>query len=426
MASELGRLRVLSVNHRTAELDDLERLAFPPAARSALLRRLREAGVPAALLCTCHRTELYWRSRGRQDDSTAEAALRGHLPRDRESRRRIFVRRSGRAAAIHLFRVAAGLESLVLGEAEVSGQVRDALAAAKSAGAAGPWLEELFRAALRFAARAHAQTAIGSGALSVASAAVRLLAGHFHDLRRRRVLILGAGATGMKAARHLRAEGVGGLLLVNRTLGRAREAARELGASCAALRSLPDILPLADAVVAAVQVESPLLTAPMVAARLAARRGRALVLVDLSLPRAIDPACARLEGVALHDLSGLEAVVASNRGRREREIPRVEACLALALSELEAGLRASAARPLVAALHRRAEAIRRDEVARARARGALDARLLERVTRRLVNRLLEAPSEALRAGGLALDRRRAREARILLGLPPEDENGARD
>jgi glutamyl-tRNA reductase len=252
----------------------------------------------------------------------------------------------------------------------------------------------------------------------VASASIRLLARARPDLSACTVLVVGAGTTALKAARHLRAERVGRLVLANRTPQRAEAAAAELGAEAVALEDLPRLLVGFDAIVAAAQVERPLITAAMLDQ---ARAGASepLVLIDVSLPRAIDPACAELAGVVMHDLSGLEEIVAHNRALREREIPRVVALLEQELQMFAAQARKSTVRPLVAELRHRAEAIRREEIERARGDGLRDAALLERVTRRIVDRMLHAPSLALRRGDLALDEHHARYLRMVFGLGGE-------
>jgi glutamyl-tRNA reductase len=411
----LAALRTITLNHRAAGFEHLAKLALPAAAQAGLRRRLQQIGLETVLLCTCNRTELYWHARSDEDDRLAASTFRSAIAPGPTLEDASLPLLTGLAAARHLMRVAAGLESLVVGESEVLGQVREAIETAEREGTAGIFLPTLFRAALHLGGRVRSETRIGQGALSVASAAVQLLARVHPEVRTRTVVVLGAGVTGLKAARHLRAEGVERIVLLNRTVERARAAAADLGLEAGSLEDLPRWLAEADAVLAAVHVEAPLIGAESVRA---ARHGRAtpLALLDLSLPRAIDSACAAIEGVVLHDLSGLEQVVAGNRALREREIPRVEAVLERELTVFEAQAHESAARPLVAELRRHAETIRRQELSRALADGAGDAAALERVTRRLVDRLLHGPSTALRRGDLALDTQHVRYLRTILGL----------
>jgi len=343
LRSDLGALRALAIHHRNTPLPLLERVALTPARRDALYARLRTHGIEAVVLSTCHRSELYYRAHSAGDDARAEALWTA--PIARANLRPALL--SGRDAAHHLFRVAAGLESLVLGETEVLGQLRGALEAATQAGSAGPLLVRAFHAALRCGGRARSETGIGAGALSIASAAARLLATKSGDLSTLTVLVLGAGTTGVKVARHLSAQGVGRLVLLNRTAERARLAAEELEVETAELSELPRLLAHADAVVAAAQVERPLIDPAMLGAH--ARRARTpLTLVDLSLPRAVDPACAELSGVRVLNLADLEQVVAANRSRREAEIPRVRSIVARELDQLERSARSLSRHSLAA------------------------------------------------------------------------------
>ena len=420
-------LRVISWSHRHAGFEELARVAMPAAAQRDLTERLREAGVEAALLCTCNRTELHWYALDPADDEVARRALSETVEPGTETG---LVVLEGVAAARHLFRIAAGLESLLVGESEVLGQLREAIEAAEQDGIANTFLPVFFHAALRFGRRVRAETRIGQGALSVASAAVRHLAQDHADLSACTAVVLGAGSTGLKVARHLKAERVGRLVVLNRTRQRAEAGAAAIGAIAGTLDELPRWIGEADALVAAVHVEAPIVTAELLRAALAAHSVRTrelpLALVDLSLPRAIQPDCASVPGVVLHDLSGLERIVADNRALREREIPRVEEMLEKELEIFSEQARSTAARPLVAELRRRAEAIRRQEVRRLLADGIGDPEAIDHATRRIVDRILQAPSEALRRGDLNLDARGASYLRALLGLDEPETAEARD
>lgn len=418
-------LRLLSISHRTAPLDQLERMALTTQAVSSLYAALRERGMEAVVIATCNRTELYWVTQGAERDREIERMLFEACGLGEDSSVRAhFEQRQGRAAAEHLFRVASGLESLVLGEGEILGQVRAAIDQADTVGTSGFFLAGLFRAALRCGGRARQETGIGNGALSVASASVQMLVRVLEDLEGATVLVIGAGATGLKAARHLKAEHVGRVVLLNRTFARAEEAAAELGCEAAPLEALAEWVGRADAIMTAAQVESPIVTDELLRANLPARRERPLVLVDLSLPRAISPACGALPGVVHHDLSGLEQIVALNRARREREIPKAAALVERELEVFETQARENAVRPLVAELRQMAESIRRAEIEHALKNGPADAETLERVTRRVVDRLLHGPSMALRRGDLALDGQHAHYLRLMFGLD-EGGHGAR-
>jgi glutamyl-tRNA reductase len=415
--SGLDALRVISWSHRNAGFVELARVALPGAAQQALVERLREAGLEATLLCTCNRTELYWYALGPADDDTARAALDA-VVEDRASIE-ARVELEGVEAARHLFRLGAGLESLLVGETEVLGQLRDAILVAEEDGIARTHLPAFFYAALRFGRRVRAETRIGHGALSIASAAVRHLAQDFADLHTCTVVVIGAGVTGLKVARHLRARGLGRLVLLNRTRARAEAAV----SSCeipGSLDELPEWLAEADAVVAAVHVDEPLVTPGLLLSALAAaptrERRTPLALVDLSLPRAIHPDCVSVPDVVLHDLSGLEGVVAENRSMREAEIPRVEELLERELEIFAGQARSTAVRPLVAALRRSAEAIRRLELDMLLAEKERTHLMVDRMTRRIVLGIHLGPEGILPAEDIEADPLWGSYRRSLSGL----------
>jgi glutamyl-tRNA reductase len=428
----LDALRLLSASSRTVSLAELERLALSRAQASSLCRRLLEHGLRAVVLSTCNRTEVYWCSESPADEALVEAetlacahrgsgGAGGAAPQQR-LREDCIVSLHGEQVVTHLFRVASGLESQLVGEAEVLGQVREAFEIATAAESTDELLSELFRAALRAGRHARAHTGIGIGALSVSSAAVSLLHRSHPEIARGQVLVIGAGEVGRAAARHLTAAGIGQLVLMNRTVERAQSVAAEIAAHVAQIEELPRRLSEADAVLVATQVDEPLLTVKQVADAMSARRGRALVLFDLSLPRGIDPAVSDVNGVHLHDLSALEELVDENRLQREREIPRVEVILDQERYRFRIWVRRYLTRPLVGELRRRAEQICRTELA-SLFEGTGDPEALERATQRVVRRLLFAPIRALERGDLPLEGQHASYLRRLFGLEPNASEG---
>jgi glutamyl-tRNA reductase len=386
----LAELRLLAVSHHTAAMGDFERAALGPEEVAALYARLEPRGFDAVLLATCNRVELYWRSLGHALDAEAEQAFREATGASVEPG--VLLRASGEQAAHHLFRVACGLDSLVIGEAEIMTQVREAVDQCGSE----DFIAGVFRAALRCGGCARAETGIGAGALSVASAGAQLVAAEGPPLSERCVVVVGAGETGVKVARHLRAEEAGRLVIANRTLERARAAAAALDAEAAPLEAVPALLREADAVIVAAHAPAFLIAAATVREAVPARSGRPLVMVDISMPRAIDPAARGVPGVTLHDMLGLEAVVRENRARREREIPRVEAVIQRELDQLRAWAHQRLLRPLMADLRQRAEAIRVAELRRSAREDLRDPEAIERLTRRLVDRLVAIPVAAMR------------------------------
>jgi glutamyl-tRNA reductase len=339
-SSGLAALRVLTINHRTLGLTNLQRLSIASDWAATLHERLSSEHVASVVLATCNRAELYWWARVPGDDEIAMRAFAEEVGVPDATLDEVAARRSGDTAAAHAFRVSCGLESLALGEAEILGQVRSALEACT---AAGPLLEGVFRAAIRTGRLARAETGIGTGALSVASAAIRRLSGLL-PLAERRVLVVGAGHTGRKAARHLRAVGVGGLVIANRTRARADAVAGPLDAEGVGLEALAIELARADAVLCAASAGGAgwVLSMAQLRRALADRPSRPLVVVDLAMPAGVEPGA--LGGVTRIDLAGIEQVTEASRRQRQAEVPRVEA-----LIERELGrLRAWALRRLIA------------------------------------------------------------------------------
>jgi glutamyl-tRNA reductase len=325
----LGSLRAISLSHHTVGLGALPAFSLGCDRAMALNAALTSSGISSVVLATCNRTELYWQSRGAADDAMVRTLLTEALGPASQMGLAARATLSGANAAGHLMRVAAGLESVVVGEAEVLGQVRMALEACDRV---GPFLTGVFHAAIRAGRMARAETAIGLGAQSVASAAVRLLAQQL-SLSRSRVAVVGAGDTGARTARHLQALGAAELIVLNRTAARAERVGATASGEAAGLDRLPLELSRADAMVFAIAVSRPLVERAALTAAVGARAGRPITIVDLSMPAAIEPA--DLAGVRWFDLAAVERDVAADRQRRAAEVPKVEAVLARELGMLE-------------------------------------------------------------------------------------------
>lgn len=387
-------LRVRSINHRAQGFAKLSRLIANAASTDGLHAALAARGVESVLLSTCNRCELYWRARTSEDDAIVTRLLEvifGLEPGDLAAQSTLL---QGASVARYLFRVCAGLESAVLGEAEILGQARAALEASPHAGS---FLSGVFRAALRAGGAARAETAIGEGALSVASTGIQWLSDQI-PLAERRVLILGAGHTARKAARHLKALGVGSLVIANRTRSRAEALASTLSADVAELDDLYEVLHTVDAVVSAVSVREWVITREHLERRKAARP---LVIVDLSMPPSIEPH--ESDDLVRVDLTLLGKAAEANRERREAEIPRVEAVIAREMKHFHRWARREALRPAMARRRQEIDAIRRSEleVARTELRSTSDSgKVLERFSRRLLDRMFtyyQAAPEGLEA-----------------------------
>ncbi len=382
----MSRLVLVGISHHVAPVEIRERVAFDSATAAAVATRL----APAVCLSTCNRTELYLEV---EDAAEARAEL-GELPGLYEL--------ADEPAALHLFRVAAGLDSLVPGEAEILGQVR----AAYEAGTPGSLLDRVFRQALHAGKRVRHETAIAESPASVASAAAALAQQVFGELTGRRVLLIGAGKTAEQAADNLRSRGAE-LVVANRTAAKG-----DVG-----LGDIPAELRAADIVVSAT-------AAPGFVLRLedVGRRSRPLLLIDLAVPRDVEPAVGELESCFLYDIDDLEDVVSATLSCRRAEASRAEAIVAAEAEKFRAWRASLDVVPAIASLRARAEEIRDRELERVRGRLSDSERLaVESVTARIVDKLLHQPTVRLKeAAAGAHGPHYADTVRHLFGLGEED------
>ena len=395
-------LSVVGLNHRSAPVEVRESLAFgADQAREFLAHGVRDgAWSEAMLLSTCNRTELY-AAPGRAPDAGGVvgrlAGARPGLPAPPEE---FLYRSEGAGALRHLVRVACGLDSMVLGEVEIHAQVDDALRIAREAGSAGPLLDRVVPAALRISRRAREETGIQRGVTSIPGAALALARRHFDDFSRVRVLVVGAGTAGRLGARLLGGGRPGALWIANRTPSRAEALAAEVRGAVWPGERLDEALAEVDVVVTAVQAPRPVVGIEGLRAAARTRAGRMLVLLDLGVPRAVDPRARDLEGVFLHDVDALERLVQANRERRLAEVPRVEALVEEGLVRLLLGEGRRAAEPLVADIRRSLEEIRLREVERSLRHFTPEQREhLDRLTRGILDRAFHAPMESIRELG---------------------------
>ena len=334
----------LGLSHHTAAVSLRECFAVGEDQADAVMRALREAAGldEVTLLSTCNRVEVYGAV---AEPQRAMDAVVSALQR-RAGRKADFVRSSGDDAVAHLFRVAAGLDSMMLGETEILGQVKDAYAAAFGGGHTSGALNRLFQHAFRVAKQVRSETGIGRGAVSVGSAAARLAASELGNLAACRALLLGAGEAGEDVARSLHARGLMELLVANRTSSRAQALAAGLGGRAVEFDRWRDHLATADIVIACADAPCRLLRADELAPFLAVREGRPLFLLDLAVPRDFDPAIRALRGATLHDIDDLEAVAREGESLRAAEVEKAEAIIAAQVREFA---RRSAERPAFAA-----------------------------------------------------------------------------
>jgi glutamyl-tRNA reductase len=389
---------VLGVSHHGAPLDVRERLAFRGPEVLPALARLRErAGArEGVLLSTCNRTELYLVDGAQDVVAEGWAMLAERLGGDASAYG--YVRRD-REAAAHLFRVTSGMDSMVVGEAQIHGQVRDAWEASRPA--AGTVLNRLFQSALLVAGRVRSETTLGHGALSVSSAAVQLAKKIFGGLVGRRAMVLGAGDMAELALASLQQEGVRAAVVANRTFERAKELAAQYGATAVHYDDAWGALAEVDLLLCSTAAPRPVVSAERVREAVTRRGDRPLCILDIAVPRDVDPAVAKLDNVFLYDLDDLHAVVSSNLARRHSELPAAEAVVSDEVEKFWQWVAGLAAVPVLTQF--------RDEMNRMRER-ELSAALrrlpdltpeqraaVEHFSHSLMNKFLHEPSVRLRA-----------------------------
>jgi glutamyl-tRNA reductase len=417
---------VVGLSHRTVPLDLLERMAVGDARLSKALADLmrREFVSEGVVLSTCHRVEVYVvaeRFHGAaQDVRNFLSELAFVPPEEFSDHLYTYV---DEAAAAHLFGVAAGLDSLVPGESQILGQVRDAWERARAEGAAAGRLSALFRRAVEVGKRARTETAIGRGITSVAHAAVAMAADRLGTLAGRRIVVLGAGEMGKGTASALAAAGAGGgeLVVVNRTSERAKAVAQRVGGRGVPLEQLPAVVAEADVLLSSTGAPGVVVEEADLATAIVARTERPLLVVDLGMPRNVDPAVGDLPGVTLLDLDDLRAFADAGIDARRGEVARVRAVIAEELARYTADLAAREVAPTVTALRAHVDALREQELERHRHRlGALDPRqqeAVEALTRRIVAKLLHEPTVRLKdAAGSPRGERLAGALRELFDL----------
>ncbi len=390
-------LLVLGANHTTAPVKVRDDVAMDADNASDFVQRIRQDDAAVAeivVLSTCNRTELYASTMDVSGaDRMLREAIRCHKGVPHFNDGDYTYLRTGRGAARHLFRVASGLDSLMLGEQQILGQVKDALSIAERNGGPGVYLTRLFQSAAHAGKRARHETTIGSGAMSVAYAGVALAGKVFGDLSRHRVLVIGAGETGALAATYLAKEHPVELVVTNRTPERAVELAKKLKGRSRPIEELDQALQDADVVVTATASSTPLITAAMIEPIMKTRSRRPLVLVDVASPRDVDSAVSRLDNVFLYDLDALEQIVEQNRSARSKEIPKAEHIIEEELDFLFDWYESLAVTPMIKALRQTFEEIGKREVDKhARHFRRSDRDMLERYTRSLISKLLHQPT----------------------------------
>ena len=410
----------LGLSHHTAPIELREQLNYAPADLQAALTNFRDGHAAhthgfgeLAILSTCNRLEVYavlpddppGNTANDHPEQVSFARLHDFIVETRGLAAATFephwYRHVGLQAVEHLCRVAAGLDSMVLGEPQVLGQVAEAHETARAHSATGPVLAALFRAAVRAGKRARTETAISRNATSISSVAVRLTQQLVGALDQVEVLVVGAGEMGQLAVRALHARGVQSIAVANRTGRRAAELAAQWGGQAYSLEQLPEAIRAVDIVITSTDATNTIITPALVQKVIERQDGRALIFIDIAVPRNVDPAVGKLPGVQLYDMDDLQIELEGSLTERQAEIPLVENIIAAETSAFEVWLKEREALPVIRALRRKAEAIRRQELERTlRHIPDIDPATREHIqhlSKSLVNKLLHIPTTRLRS-----------------------------
>lgn len=393
-------LTIIGVNHKTAPIEVRERVAISREELPETTRAL--AAVPGVAECmivsTCNRVEIV----AAVDSSATGLAgfLERHFALDEKLLSPHIYEHRDQEAVRHLFRVAASLDSMVVGEPQILGQVKEAFAVARASGTVGGQLEHLLQSAFAAAKKVRTETEIGSNSVSIASVAVELARKIFGSLSGRTVFLVGAGKMSELAARHLVQQGAGAILVTNRTQERAERMAETFQGRVIPFDRLHDAASQADIVISSTGAPHPIFRPEHGRAFLQQRRNRPMFFIDIAVPRDVDPATGKLEGIFVYDIDDLQQVAASHMAERSREATDAEALIEIEVERFRQRQRAVNVAPAIVALQQQAERIRQAELKRAQARlGSLSAEqvaAVEALTRGLVNKFLHPPMEALK------------------------------
>lgn len=393
-------LTIATMSHHTAPIGVREQLAIAAENVGPAVTRARDMLGQSAIIATCNRLELYVAGSHapeklfdfiEQETGADAAAVRKHFHIHHDTE-----------AVRHLYRVASGLESMVIGESEILGQIRTAFSEAADVGIDDAILVRLFHGAIRAGRRARNETAIGHHALSVSSIAVQQARELHGQLSEARVLVIGAGEAGRLTAEALVAQGAHEVTVANRTVARAEALATELGGKAASFDALPDAIATADVVVAASGAPTTLIDLETMRSAVERREGAPLLVIDIGMPRDVDPAAATLPGVSYHDMEALQEIASTNGRARAQEIGAVETVLEEEIGDFTTWWDQLRTQPTIATISGRAETIRREAVEKALRRLDADETMRQEVdalTRAIVKRLLHDPITTLRERG---------------------------
>jgi len=395
------RLSIVGLNHRSAPVEVRERFALSEARQSELVRRLGQIVEEVVVLSTCNRTEVLYTATDQPGHDAVVAEFRQLGQMDDAQLRTVLYCYDGPEALLHLFRVAASLDSLVPGETQITGQVKHAFDLALQGGTVRGNFNRIFQRMLATVKLVRNETGLGHGAVSVSSVAVQLAESIFEQLDTKRVLLIGAGEMSALAGEHFRAAGIASLTIANRTEERARLLAVKLYGEAATLDAVPQLLATHDIVYCCTGSDDVLLTAEQVRHAMTQRRGLPLFLIDTSVPRNIDPAVAKVDEVYLYNIDDLQTLVERNLAERRREADKAELLVRQTVQEF-ASQDTESIGPLIRSLQARVQTIKTEQLERLyRSHDEWDDRQRQEIDRSvdlIVNKLLHDPLISLRKG----------------------------
>jgi len=417
-------LFAIGLNHHTAPVAIREQWAFSPSSLAAALRELTMRGLvqEVALLSTCNRTELY--CSGESPEIVLSWLQDKHRDVPIDVQKYLFAE-SGLNAVRHVFRVASGLDSMVLGEAQILGQLKDAVRTANAAGTLGTQLHKLFQSSFAVAKEVRTRTAIGSAVISMAAAAVRLAERIFERMDRTNILFVGAGEMVELCATHFAAVSPQRISIANRTRARAEALATQFSANVLPLEGLADALPEYDIVLICTASPLPLIGRGATERAIKLRRHRPMVMVDLSVPRNIEPEVSRISDVFLYTIDDLEKIVSTGLESRQAAVAEAEALIETNADTFNHWLDYRETVPTIRQLRTHAEDLRMQELAHANrllARGESPEVILEILSRRLTNKFLHGPSRFLNQAGSGQTAQTIQTIQQIFQLPSDNDS----
>jgi glutamyl-tRNA reductase len=396
-------LVVIGLNHKTAPVQIREKLSISDARLPEVLHNLKANPKVAecVILSTCNRTEIYAYTASRAQDQEIISEIGRICDVEPGLFAQYLYLHAGHKAAEHLFRVASGIDSMVLGEAQILGQVKDAYAAASKAGSTGPVLNGLFQQAIAVGKKVRTETEISRGAFSVGSVAVQLATAIFGTLDGRRILVVGAGEMARLILAHLVSCNAKDILVANRSYEKALNLALGIGGRAIQFDEIPDVLKTADIVIASTGSPQPVITKDLVSKAVRARRGRPIFFIDIAVPRDVEESVERMDNVFLYNIDDLQKIVEADAANRQAEVTKAEHIIAKEVQAFNEWFRALDAVPIVTALRRKFESIRQSEVEKLRKKlSDLPSEYLEAIeaaTRSIVNRISHDPMLRIKA-----------------------------